>query len=655
MFSYKLTEWMSNLEFLFFLFDRIFQEFQSLEVSMFTGIYLTLQVLVFVLLVAVHLFTKQKERKAMSIVKKELLLLREQNVEEIKLNIKINSIFQSVSPKSNYAKQWNRYYDRISKKSPGEKIRTEPFFGLDAMYSAIGQRHILDFGGGIHTSLGVLGTFIGLSMGLSGLNVLDSEALRIGIGGLIGGMQVAFYTSVLGVVLSIIWIFVDRFISKGIEGEIEWHSNELALLLNADDEEIFLNRLEKITQQQSDQLKTILTDALEHVMEPFVQTVQHGNNSIHTSFDKMQEQLREQAETSKEHLALMKNQSNEVSEKLIGSITSETQETIGQFAEMMNISRQTQTDMLNSVQHVVAKLEIASANQEKLFSKTENIVESFSTLSRGIESTQESYDQSFSDLSNLASTLRDIQQLNLDQIPVQQAIMTQNSDFMNKSDHLVNSFVQFGSDLQHMQSTLLDELVEKATIVSNRFEELSQQLSNASQQYLLSSRENTTLIDLTKESIITMEPIVKEMGEAAASLDHLSSELRNTQEIQNELTPHLSKWNDEVLDYLRDFVSLSETTLLENTKQIQYSKEQWESTSKDFEATRSELSNSMKEFSRNIESGVTTTFQLFDKELVTVVNNFKSMSEAYTESQDEMTEAMKKFIDILNEHKVGVQ
>lgn len=645
---------MSILEFLFYLFDGIFKAFQSLEVSMFTGIYLTVQVLVFMLLIAVHLFTKHKERQAMGIVRKELLLLREQNVDEMNLNIKINSIFQTVSPNSNYAKQWNRYYDRITKKKPGEKIRTEPFFGLEAMYSAIGQRHILDFGGGIHTSLGVLGTFIGLSMGLSGLNVLDSEALRIGIGGLIGGMQVAFYTSVLGVVLSIIWIFVDRFISKGIEAEIEWHSNELALLLNADDEEIFLNRLEKITQQQSDQLKTVLTDALEHVMQPFVQTVQQGNNTIHSSFGKMHEQLREQADTSKEHLALLKNQSYDVTEKLIGSITNETQETIGQFTEMMNISRQTQTDMLNSVQHVVAKLEIASMNQEKLFSRTENIVESFSSLSKGIESTQESYDQSFSDLSNLASTLREIQQLNLDQIPVQQAIMTQNSEFMNKSGNLVSSFEQFGNDLQQMQSTLLDELVEKATIVSSRFEELSKQLSNASQQYLLSSRENNTLIDLTKESIITMQPIVKEMNEAASSLDHLSAELRNTQEIQNELTPHLSKWNDEVLDYLRDFVSLSETSLLENTKQIQYSKEQWESTSRDFEATRSELSGSLKEFTRNIESGVTTTFQLFDKELVTVVNNFKSMSEAYTESQDEMTDAMRKFIDTLNEHKVEV-
>ncbi|MCM3359231.1 MotA/TolQ/ExbB proton channel family protein [Psychrobacillus sp. MER TA 171] len=642
------------MEFLFYLFDGIFKAFQSLEVSMFTGIYLTVQVLVFMLLIAVHLFTKHKERQAMGIVRKELLLLREQNVDEMNLNIKINSIFQTVSPNSNYAKQWNRYYDRITKKKPGEKIRTEPFFGLEAMYSAIGQRHILDFGGGIHTSLGVLGTFIGLSMGLSGLNVLDSEALRIGIGGLIGGMQVAFYTSVLGVVLSIIWIFVDRFISKGIEAEIEWHSNELALLLNADDEEIFLNRLEKITQQQSDQLKTVLTDALEHVMQPFVQTVQQGNNTIHSSFGKMHEQLREQADTSKEHLALLKNQSYDVTEKLIGSITNETQETIGQFTEMMNISRQTQTDMLNSVQHVVAKLEIASMNQEKLFSRTENIVESFSSLSKGIESTQESYDQSFSDLSNLASTLREIQQLNLDQIPVQQAIMTQNSEFMNKSGNLVSSFEQFGNDLQQMQSTLLDELVEKATIVSSRFEELSKQLSNASQQYLLSSRENNTLIDLTKESIITMQPIVKEMNEAASSLDHLSAELRNTQEIQNELTPHLSKWNDEVLDYLRDFVSLSETSLLENTKQIQYSKEQWESTSRDFEATRSELSGSLKEFTRNIESGVTTTFQLFDKELVTVVNNFKSMSEAYTESQDEMTDAMRKFIDTLNEHKVEV-
>ncbi len=111
----------------------------------------------------------------------------------------------------------------------------------------LGYRSILDSGAGTSVSLGVLGTFIGLSVGLADLNVGDTDALRTGIDGLLSGMKVAFYTSVFGVLLSLLWTFYDKGISSRLESHIDWHAEKLDFLLNTDDEELFLNRLEKIS------------------------------------------------------------------------------------------------------------------------------------------------------------------------------------------------------------------------------------------------------------------------------------------------------------------------------------------------------------------------------------------------------------------------
>lgn len=58
---------------------------------------------------------------------------------------------------------------------------------------------------GIFTSLGILGTFLGLVMGLSGLtlNAADTAALLAGMEKLIAGMSTAFLTSIVGVVASV--------------------------------------------------------------------------------------------------------------------------------------------------------------------------------------------------------------------------------------------------------------------------------------------------------------------------------------------------------------------------------------------------------------------------------------------------------------------
>jgi len=463
------------MEVFYQIFEYIFSGMNRLGLETFTGLYIFIQSVIFAVLLFIHYVTLRNEYTAMRNVKIGLIEL-EDNYETHSLNYKINELFSNVHPNSTYRKQWERYYKRIQKdKKSDEKIRVEPFFGLDALHETIGKRQMLDIGGGVHVSLGVLGTFIGLSLGLSGLNVIDPELLREGVSGLISGMKTAFYTSVFGVVLSLIWIIIDRSISRKVENEIDWHSNQLHLLLNADDEEIFLNRLEKITQQQSEQMKTLLTDALEKTMQPFIHTVQKGN-------DEISHQLKIQSDTSKEHLNLMKNQSDEMSSKLIEQMTSGTKETIEEFMGMLERSRHSQESMLESVTGMVRQLEQASTSNEKLFEKTAGMVHVFEGLSTEVKSTQQSYANSFEKLDHLSGSLNEMQSLQLQQIPYQQKLMESNQTFMDKSDQLVENFVSFGERMSEVQQNMMDDLVEKTNQVSQRFEKLAYELENSSEK-----------------------------------------------------------------------------------------------------------------------------------------------------------------------------
>ncbi len=63
---------------------------------------------------------------------------------------------------------------------------------------------------GTLTGLGILGTFLGLSMGLASFNGNDIYTISDNVGPLLDGMKVAFHTSVYGIFFSLIFNFIYR-------------------------------------------------------------------------------------------------------------------------------------------------------------------------------------------------------------------------------------------------------------------------------------------------------------------------------------------------------------------------------------------------------------------------------------------------------------
>ena len=68
----------------------------------------------------------------------------------------------------------------------------------------------LDSASGVLVGLGLLGTFAGLTVGISGFDSSDSSNIQQSIQNLLGGMSTAFVTSLFGMSFSLIYTFIDK-------------------------------------------------------------------------------------------------------------------------------------------------------------------------------------------------------------------------------------------------------------------------------------------------------------------------------------------------------------------------------------------------------------------------------------------------------------
>lgn len=99
----------------------------------------------------------------------------------------------------------------------GESCDVTQYINEDTVIYATGGVRLAEMTPGLLTSLGILGTFLGLVTGLSGLNLSasDTDALLAAMQQLIGGMSTAFLTSIVGVCASLLFnLLNNHYVSK---------------------------------------------------------------------------------------------------------------------------------------------------------------------------------------------------------------------------------------------------------------------------------------------------------------------------------------------------------------------------------------------------------------------------------------------------------
>ncbi len=92
----------------------------------------------------------------------------------------------------------------------GLPCNVEDYINDDTVTHGPGNAQLADLIPGLLTSLGILGTFMGMVDGLGGLDFSNSDKIIEGIPVLLNGMQFAFGTSIAGVTMSIGFNVVNR-------------------------------------------------------------------------------------------------------------------------------------------------------------------------------------------------------------------------------------------------------------------------------------------------------------------------------------------------------------------------------------------------------------------------------------------------------------
>lgn len=123
---------------------------------------------------------------------------------------KKNDIF--ASPVLN--EQFSKYQKRIASHTTSKGLITEvcpleDYFSEDLL-DQVGKTYYNSAVSGTLTGLGILGTFLGLTMGMSSFSGNDIFTISDNIAPLLDGMKVAFHTSVYGIFFSLVFNFVYR-------------------------------------------------------------------------------------------------------------------------------------------------------------------------------------------------------------------------------------------------------------------------------------------------------------------------------------------------------------------------------------------------------------------------------------------------------------
>lgn len=176
-------------------------------------------------------------------------------------NEKLKALYQDFLFALNHKKDGeNAYY----------KPRIEEYIN-DDLVDTVMHRNMLNQVAGALTGLGILGTFIGLSLGLQHFNTGTTAEITGSIAPLMEGIKVAFHTSIYGMIFSLVFNFVYKRKLYDSEESIKGFISAWKKFVMPDTEDDGVNRLIALGEEQVEALRTMGQNMKEEVaaqMEP---------------------------------------------------------------------------------------------------------------------------------------------------------------------------------------------------------------------------------------------------------------------------------------------------------------------------------------------------------------------------------------------------
>lgn len=164
------------------------------------------------------------------------------------------------------------------------------FFNTSSLAGGSTENRMIAAVPGFLTAIGVIGTFVGLQLGLSDLNIagnVDVNEMKDGIAGVINGAKIAFMTSVWGVLLSVIFNFTEKSFEQVIRKKVHKLQNRIDRIFPRLSAEAQLQCIANDSQQSRESLQGLAEKIGEKMQESLIKATDGIQKGLETSLEKI--------------------------------------------------------------------------------------------------------------------------------------------------------------------------------------------------------------------------------------------------------------------------------------------------------------------------------------------------------------------------------
>ena len=471
--------------------------------------------------------------------------------------------------------------------------------------------------------LGILGTFLGLSKGVSGFVMDSTDTIKDSIGSLLGGMGTAFISSIWGMLSSLVFIFIYQLVRHAVARKTD-------KFYAAMDHEFLMNELDH-EQYQEEQLKKSLRSV---VKEYFVQ-----------------EEDGQERPPKYYYRELLLNSKNQTS-----ALSTFADDLAGLLEDMMDKLLEINSEKFKEIIEQKLMPILEQLRQEKEESASGALEGVLNTLQDGMKEMLNDFKESISgetkgEMANLASSLGD----------VTEALGNMPSDIKGLSEELTKNMNDLAGTISKVVKDIYNE--------QERSEELRKETQNEANDKLKNILDNvgenvgslldqqSTSAEKLAEVLETVDLVVSKNNQ---SIDSFRQLLTNSKETFDNIQSS-SKALTEASSGLVEGAQAIRLNNKEVKEAVQFFVSENNDSIEKIRTLQSEVTTRTKEFLdqfSKMESGIDTVFEQFNEGLEGYTENLNiALSESigqYVESSKSAIEAISGLTNDLNESIEGL-
>ena len=291
---------------------------------------------------------------------------------------------------------------------------------------------------GMLTGLGILGTFIGLSIGLQHFNTSGStEQMSASIEALMSGIKVAFHTSIFGMVFSL--TFNAVFKRKLYEGEsaVQEFSHAFKKYVLPDTENNGMNQLISLQAEQ-----------LEAMDRMYVRVAEELGKIIDPQFDRLNKAV-------SEFETIMVRNETEAIRQIVETFITEMNSSLGnsfyQLSESVNEQYKSQKETADLMTDLLKTTGSNTATLHTINHETERLVTTLNSYTASIQTIQNELQKTLAGLSSEDKSARDL-------ILQEKNMLLEQGNIINEFRQAITEIGKYSKDTNENVNEALEEI-----------------------------------------------------------------------------------------------------------------------------------------------------------------------------------------------------